>query len=255
MIGYRPESDIAIGWSAPPYREFRYAPQTGGGGFERLPRGTVVVLDLRAPDDASARLAEVVAAVRARFPTAPAILRVPSVTADTVRLAQRAVRLHVRAIVGADEPLGEVLRPVLTRPDDLGEDVAEWMALRGRPLPAGLGGLVCHLVREAHRFVLLADLLAPLGQSGRTTRQQFRGHRLPPPSAWHQMGRALHCALRIQAQPEARLALLALQLGYSDPSGLSRQLTRAFGVTPVAVRGTLGWEWLVDRWLFRTERS
>jgi AraC-like DNA-binding protein len=215
----------------------------------------VVVLDLCTADEAPGRLAEVVVAARNRFPTAPAILRVPEVTVDTVRLAQRAVRLRVRAVVSASKPLGEVLRPVLTQPDDLGDDLAEWMALRGRPLPPMVADVVRHLVGQAHRFAQLTDLLARLGQPERTTRQRFQGSRLPPPSAWHQMARALHCAFRIQAQPDARLAMLALELGYSDPSGLTRHLTRTFGLTPRAVRGTLGWEWLVDRWLRRPGTS
>ena len=211
----------------------------------------MVVLELHAPDEASVHLAEVVTTARTRFPAAPAILRVPRVTAGTMRLAQQAVRLRVRATVGAGEPLGEVLRPVLTHPDDLGDDVAEWLALRGRPLPPLVADLVRHMVGQAHRFAQLADLLAPLGQPERTARQRFHGNRLPPPSAWHQMARALHGALRIQAEPDTRLAMLAQDLGYSDRSGLTRQFTRTFGVTPVAVRGTLGWEWLLDRWLFR----
>jgi AraC-like DNA-binding protein len=69
------------------------------------------------------------------------------------------------------------------------------------------------------------------------------------------MARALNHALRIQARPEARLTLLAMEAGYSDHSGLTRQLIRMFGVTPVGIRGTLGWEWLADRWLIRARDS
>lgn len=154
----------------------------------------------------------------------------------------------MRAIVGTDEPLGDALRPILTCPDDLGDDVVEWLALRGRTLAPVSAALVRQVVGQAHRFGQLGHLLAAMGESERTARHRLHGHGLPPPSAWYQMARALHGALRIQARPDAALAALALELGYADRSGLSWQLTRAFGVTPVAVRGTLGWEWLLDRW-------
>jgi AraC-like DNA-binding protein len=215
----------------------------------------VVLLDLHAPEAVAAAIPQAVADARNRYPSAPVIVRVPKITAGTVLLAQRAARLRIRAVVSMDEPLYSVLRPVLTRPDDLGDDVAEWMALRGKPLPPRVFDLVRHLVGEAHRFGQLTALLEPLGQCERTARQRFRGNGLPPPSSWHQMGRALHCALRIQAEPQARLDRLALDLGYNDRSGLDHQFTRTFRVTPVAVRGTLGWEWLLDRWFLRPARS
>jgi AraC-like DNA-binding protein len=40
-----------------------------------------------------------------------------------------------------------------------------------------------------------------------------------------------------------------MELGYSDHSALSHQLRRLFGMSASQVRGLLGWEWLLDRWL------
>ena len=62
---------------------------------------------------------------------------------------------------------------------------------------------------------------------------------------------ALRAALRLQAHAGASLMVLAVECGYSDHSSLSRQCLRLFGVRPGAIRGTLGWEWLLDRWLRR----
>ncbi|HEX6039377.1 MAG TPA: hypothetical protein VFZ20_15100, partial [Longimicrobium sp.] len=169
--------------------------------------------------------------------------------AATLRLAQRAAHLRVRAVVAVHEPLADTLRPILTHPDDLGDDVLEWLALRGRPLAPAPAAIVRRVMGRADRREPLRELLEAMGESERTARHRMRVDGLPPPSAWHQVARALHAALRIQAQPDAALAPLALALGYADRSGLSWQLTRTFGVTPVAVRGTLGWEWLLDRWL------
>lgn len=246
------EPRLPLGISTPPYRDVHPVP--GAAAPVRLPRGAVLVLDAARAEDGLALPAAVVRA-RTRFPAAPVVLRVPEVTADTVRLAHGALRLRVRAVVGAGEPLGAVLRPVLTRADGLGDDVVEWMALRGGPLSPVVGDLVRRIVDEAPRFALLGDLCDALGEPERTARHRLRQAGLPAPFAWHQAARALHAALRIQAQPEVRLLPLAMERGYSDPSGLTRLFTRAFGVTPAGVRGTLGWEWLLDRWLAQAEHA
>lgn len=243
----------ALGCMSPPYLEVRPLPAPGAAGTASppLPRGTVLVLDAGSTPAEWLLLPEAVTAARRRYPAAPLVVQVRELTTATMALAQRAARLRVRAVIGPGERPADALRPALTRPDDLGDDVVEWMALRGTPLPPVVAELVRRIVGEAHRFLQLCDLLAPLGESERTARHRFRGKRLPPPSAWHQAGRALYAALRVQAQPDARLSVVALDLGYADHSGFSRQLTRAFGLTPAAVRGTLGWEWLLDRWLSR----
>ena len=245
------EPQPALHWTSPPYREARPLPPAAGAAPWHLPRGTVLVLDAGATPADLLLLPDAVTDARRRFIGAALVVRVAELTAATMGLAQRAARLRVRAVIGPGEPSDEVLRPALTRPDDLGDDVVEWLALRGRPLSPVVAGLARQVVGQAHRFAQLGDLFAPLGESERTARHRFRGKGLPPPSAWHQAGRALHAALRIQAEPQARLSALALELGYADHSGFSRQLTRAFGVTPAAVRGTLGWEWLMERWMAR----
>lgn len=251
MLPHRVPAGIGPAWSSPPYRELRPLPPRAASARDTLPRAAVVVLDVSLEMDDDTALAEAVRAARGRLPAAPVVLRVPRLTPGAMRLAQRATRLRVRAVVGTDEPLGDALRPILTRPDDLGDDVVEWLALRGRTLSPVSAALVREVVGNAHRFSHLVDLMAAMGESERTARHRLRGRGFPPPSAWYQMGRALHGALRIQAQPDVPLAAVALEMGYADRSGLSWQLTRAFGVTPVAVRGTLGWEWLLDRWLHR----
>jgi AraC-like DNA-binding protein len=233
---------------APPYRELRPLPAPGAAG-PGLPRGAILVLDAD-PDADAGRLPEAVAAARRTFTSAPVVVRVPAWTPEAIRLAQRAVRLRVRAVLCEGEPLEAALRPILTRPDDLADDVVEWVSLRGCLDPV-VAVLARQIVSEAERSAELRGVLAPLGEAERTARHRFRSRGLPPPSAWHQMARALRAALRVQAEPGARLSLLALDLGFSDHSGFSRQLTRTFGVTPAGVRGTLGWEWLVERWLHR----
>jgi AraC-like DNA-binding protein len=255
MLLLRADPGLSPGWIAPPYRDVERAPDLAALAARRLAPGTLLVLDVtRAREDWLA-LPAAVSTLRSRFPNAPVVLRVATLTPEAVRLAQRVATLRVRALFAVDEPPYEALRPLLTQPGNLGDDVVEWLALRGiAPSPLS-AALLRHVVSRASDFPRVSDCLGAISESDRTARHRFRQEGLPPPSAWHQMARALHSALRIQAEPEMAILRLALDLGYGDQSGLSRQVTRAFGFTPAAVRGTLGWEWLVHRWLGRARAA
>lgn len=246
-----PDSDVstALGVSAPPYRDVVPAPRAAA----HLPRGSLLVLDVRSTVDDC--LSRAVATARELHPAAPVILRVPEITSETLRLAHRASRMGARAVVGRDDPLAEVLRPLLTRPDDLAGDLLEWLKLRGQTFPPRVSALVRTVVELAPQYHHLSDLLHASGESERTVRHLFRRAGPPGPRVWHQGTRALRAALRLQADPNARVQAVALALGYSDHSGLARQITRTFGVTPSAIQGTLGWEWLMDRLMTRCERG
>lgn len=234
----------ALSLAAPPYTHL--VPLIAEG---RLPRAAVLVLDVRGPDEAGPPLAQAVTAARTRFPAAPVVVRVAAASPVALRVAQSAPRLRVRAVVGTDEPLAPALRSLLPHPAALGDDVVEWMGVRGHPLSPSAAALVRHLVDTSATCARVADALARAGQSERTARHCMRVRALPPPSAWHQASRALHAVLRIQAEPDVHVLTVAEDCGYSDHSGLSRQLARTFGVGVSAVRGTVGWEWLLDRWL------
>lgn len=240
-----------IGRISRPYLEVEPLTLRPGVETPRLTSGTLLVLDVKSLDADWSNLTELVSTVQVRFPAAPVILRMSEVTTSSVRLAQRAARLRVRAVVGVGEPLYETLRPILTQPDDLGEDVVNWLSLRGKRLSPAAASLLGHIIGRGAAFPQLGELLDTVRESERTARHRFSRESLAPPSTWHQAARALRSALKIQANPETPLLQLALELGYSDHSGFSRQLTRTFGVTPGAIQGTLGWEWLLNRWLSR----
>jgi AraC-like DNA-binding protein len=255
MTWRRPDTPIPtpLGRTLPPYRGVE--PFAGAAPGARLVPGTLLVLDLDSPAPDWPALTRTVLDVRTRHPAAPVILRVSQLTPAAVRLAQRAARMGVRGVVGADEPLYDALRPLLTAPDDLGSDVVEWMRLRGMVLPPAVGELLRQIVGLAWEYPHLTDLLDTLAESERTARHRFGRAGLRPPRAWHRAARALYWALRIQAEPETPLLPLALAAGYSDHSGLCRQLVRTFGYTPGFVRGTLGWEWLLARWMAHAART
>ena len=62
---------------------------------------------------------------------------------------------------------------------------------------------------------------------------------------------ALNLTDKKVAEEKSPLLTLAVECGYSDHSSLSRQSLRLFGARPGVIRRTLGWEWLMHRWLTR----
>ena len=159
--------------------------------------------------------------------------------------------LRIRAVVFEGEPPRPTLRRTLTDPIAFAEDLPAWLGLRAPGLPAPVVALVTELVLLAPRYGEVSALLGSLGHAERTVRTWFRRAGIPGPGKWLAVAHATRAALRMQAEPTAPLLALAVECGYSDHSSLSRQCLRLFGVRPGRIRGLLGWEWLVDRWLGR----
>ncbi|MGD2153542.1 MAG: hypothetical protein PVG79_09755 [Gemmatimonadales bacterium] len=170
---------------------------------------------------------------------------------EAIHLASVAAKLRVRAVVTEQEATYDALRPLLTRREGLGNDVVEWLRLRGLHLPDAVARILENIFDCGQRYRRVSQLLECVGEAGTTVRTRLQKAGLPPPRAWLGAARALHTALRVQAQPARPLLTLAFEFGYADHSCLNRQLGRAFGVPPGRVRGSLGWEWLLARWLRR----
>jgi AraC-like DNA-binding protein len=235
----------------PPYAQ--WVPVRRG---ETPPPGAVLALTLTDAERDREALRAWVPRLRAAHPDRAVVLRLAAGTAgELARLAPLAVRLGARAVVLDGEPPVEALRSALCEPLDLGDDVLEWLALRGTPLSPALGHLVGCIFRCAAREPELGPLLRRCGEADRTARARFRRRGLPAPNAWHQAARALAAALRLQRDPGLPLLRAAFELGYTDHSALSHQLRRAFGVRASEARATLGWEWLMDRWARRALRE
>lgn len=151
------------------------------------------------------------------------------------------------AVLREGEPIPATLRQRMTHPLGLGADVTEWLSLRGVPLRPRVRTIIRALFNEDHPS--LAEALDHAGASQRTTRRLFAGSSLPAPSAWHAVARALHSTLRLQGEPDTPVLRIAYDAGDGDHSSLSRQFVRLFGVRPSDVRPTLGWEWVLERWV------
>ena len=237
---------------APPYRSFEAVPDPAAMSPDDLPDASVLAVHLPASRETWSEAALLLPRLRARFPAAPVVLRVgPGTDIPAAEWARRAGGEHVRAVLLDDEPPLPRLRRALTDATDLPGQVERWLPLRLPGLPPAVMHLAAEIVRAAPRCADLRELLAGLGRAERTVRTWFRRAGVPGPGKWLAAAHAVRAALRLQAEAGAPLLALAVECGYSDHSSLSRQSLRLFGLRPGAIRGTLGWEWLMDRWLRR----
>jgi AraC-like DNA-binding protein len=115
-------------------------------------------------------------------------------------------------------------------------DVTHWMAVVLPKWPA------LHQI-EARRLLLLGYHRAdgpPPDIAARLPRRE---------ALWIRVGRALRAATVLQRRSEEPNLRLALEAGYSDDRAMDRALRRVFGVRIAQVRNTVGWEWLLWRFL------
>ena len=209
----------------PPYDRYEAVPDLSVLTPQDLPDAALLAIGLDPPRHAWGEAAALVPQLRARFPAAPVVLRVaPGADADDLEQARRAGELHVRAVVVEGEPLRAQLRKTLTNVTGMPDEVEQWLPIRLPSVAPGVGQMIGLIVRRAG---------------------------VPGPGKWLAAAHAVHAALRLQADESLPLLTIAVECGYSDHSSLSRQSLRLFGVRPGAIRRTLGWEWLLDRWLRR----
>ena len=242
-------ADQAIALLRPPYDRIEH--QTGWSSLDArasIP-GLIAGIQLDRPLDDYSVLEETIRRVRHHAPAIPVVLLLQIPVEDCLFVAAHASRAGARAVVWSGQPLGEALRRSLTEESSLAEDVVEWLGLYGLRLSPLVSSLLAQIVAQAPRHDNLTALLSAAGVPETTARFRMHKKRLPPPSRWYQVARALHGALRIQAEPRTSLMRLAHALGYADHSALSQLVNRAFGVRPGVIRGTLGWEWLMERWM------
>ncbi|MEX2571138.1 MAG: helix-turn-helix domain-containing protein [Gemmatimonadota bacterium] len=211
--------------------------------------GSVLALHVSSRNVDWQTCSETVRGIRHRLPAVPVVLSLAPDITDGLFIAGQAARASVRAVVAGNAPLGESLRRPLTSSTNLGREVVDWLPLFGLRLSPTLNHLICEIFTEAPRFSEIGPLLKSLGAAESSTRFRFRKKGLPAPSRWLQAARALHAALRIQLEPEKSILTHACALGYADHSALCHQMKRVFRTTPAAVRETLGWEWLLERWM------
>jgi len=241
---------------SPPYEQFEAVPDPSALAPENLQDASLLAVGLTAPEETWSELSSLVPQLRARYPAAPVVLRVgrPAEPGDG-EWEQRAAELKVRALVYDGDRPAQRLRHALTRPLDLSSELTEWLPLRLPGIPSAIVQLIGDITQRAAQYAEVGALLSSVGRAERTVRTWFRRAGVPGPGKWLAVTHALRAARRLQSEDHAPLLALAVECGYSDHSSLSRQSLRLFGLRPGAIRRTLGWEWLVDRWLKKGDRA
>lgn len=244
-------SGYSIGRIVPPYTEVRTLVLDDLAPASLLP-GTILVLrSCREPSPECPRLAAAIGQLRTKFPAVPVVAELGALSPAALDFAAMSPRLNLRAVLLRGAPPEPHLRSALTRTHQLGREAVEWLRLRRIPLSPTLSHAVRHLVAGGARATSLTQLLRAARTAPSSLRSRLRRKQLPSPASWHRLGRALHVAVRIQASPRKSLLLLAHECGHGDHAALIRQFTGCFGIRPATVRGTLGWEWLLERWVDR----
>jgi len=242
---------------APPYDRFEVVPDVAALAPDELGDAAVLAVGLPPPHEPRAEVASLVHQLLARFPAAPVVLLAAQKEGDEAQARQGAEpdpdgEPQVRGVLFGDEPPAPRLRRLLTDPAALPEQIEAWLSIRVPGLPVAVTRLIRAIIEQSPRFSEVGPLLESMGHAERTTRTWFRHAGVPGPGKWLAAAHAVRTALRLQAEEGTPLLTVAVECGYSDHSSLSRQSLRLFGVRPGVIRRTLGWEWLLDRWLRRT---
>jgi AraC-like DNA-binding protein len=233
----------------PPYSPSATTVMVREVDVERIVPGSVLAIHIASRNVDWPSCNEAVRGLRRRLPAVPIVLSLGPDITDGLYVASQASRASIRAVVSGSAPLAEALRRPLTTTATLGPDVVEWLTLFNLRLSPTLNHLVSRIFDDAPRHSEIGGLLQAIGAAESSTRFRFRKKGLPAPSRWLQAARGIHAALRIQMDPGKSILAHACALGYADHSALCHQIKRMFGTTPAAVRETLGWEWLMERWV------
>jgi AraC-like DNA-binding protein len=238
--------------AAPPYNDLRPVPDLAAYGAEQMRPGLVWVIEVAAAGCTGEDLAAWIPRLRAAYPAVPVALWLDEPAAPiSIQMAAAAGALRVRALLMPDNPLEHELRRQLSTPHDLAADLIEWLQLLPLRLPHRVTDIIHGLIREGASYPTLTAFLDDRELSGRTVRARFAACGIPGPGSWFALARLLPALLRIQREPKIPLLTIAIQAGYSDHAALSHKIRRLFGVRAGEVRETIGWEWLLLRFLER----
>lgn len=185
----------------PPYTTIRSLAELEVPDPHYLKSGSVLAIRSDELFSDSSKLPGLIASLRSQAPLAPIVLWLGDRSPNVLRLTLHAGRLGVRGVILDDEPVEPALRRSLTRPVDLGGDVVEWLPLRGLRLSPAVAHLLTEVFNRAPRHAEVSTLLKEIHVPESTARSRLRKRRLPAPRRWLQTARALHAALRIQAEP------------------------------------------------------
>lgn len=216
--------------------------------LERMPGAVLAVAVCRPTTDAHTIEAAARELAR-RIPWCPVVVLLRMAPEEALEAAARLSPFPIRAVVPETASLASLLRASLTDPSQMPEDVVAWLRRRAVPLNANTAELIQSIFALAPAHPSVASLLERCHVPSTTARFRLHKKSLPPPSRWFHAARALHAALYLQARPDASARAAAYRLGLADHSALVHLLRRTFRTGVREIRGTLGWEWLLHRWM------
>ncbi|MEX2375582.1 MAG: helix-turn-helix domain-containing protein [Dehalococcoidia bacterium] len=245
----RPLSSYPIFLLRPPYEERNLRAALPDLDRADVPPGSIAGVMVSRPVDDPDAIRKLVRDLSKRIPACPVVMLLQMPPEEGLLVATRLAPLQFRAIVPIGAGMSPLLREVLTDPAMLSRDVVDWLQLRHIRLNPNQTDLLESIFTAAPHYPDLTTLLDHYRIPQSSARFRLRKRGLPSPNRWFQLARAIHAALRLQAKPERSVAAVAHQLGFADHSALAHLLRRSLHVTANQVRGTLGWEWLLDRWM------
>ncbi len=142
----------------------------------------------------------------------------------------------------------QIAQVVKRPPHSLGTALVEYLEWRGLEVDATARAIIRRTVKLSTSVRTVGDLSRRLYMSRRALGRRFQSNGLPSPSRWLHLSRVLRATFRLQ---NSRVGLfhIACSLGYPDGFSLSRQMSRLCAVRPSEVRGSAGWEWVLESWL------
>lgn len=234
---------------SPPYQELQPVSVESVEQISRARFGTLACIEVLDPGAHWIILSECIREMKSRCLSAPILLRIPECGGGVpLGLVRRAGLLRIRAVLCQGNRIYNELHAQMTDPVNLGEQVSEWLSLRIPRLPVQAARYLRHCFDACGKTERGAY---PWGIDPEPDPQgvpALRKAGLPPSRTWRRVARALRAALAVQADPRNRLADIAAEVGYSEQASMSNQIYRSFRLRPRVIRGTLGWEWLMDRW-------
>lgn len=242
-------ADPSIVVLCPPYDPERVFLASGDLRSAAEVPGTIVGVRLSRPEVEREGLRALIRGLSQRAPSCPVVILLAMPPEAALLIAARLAPLRARAVVPTGESMQSVLREALTDPTTLPDGVVDWLRMRSIRLSPNLAYLLERIFALGPEHADIGSLLESLRMPQATARFRLRKRRLPPPGQWFQLARALHAALLLQAEPERSTASVAARLGFADHSALAHLLRRTCRAQAREVRHTLGWEWLLDRWI------
>ncbi|MEJ2187093.1 MAG: helix-turn-helix domain-containing protein [Gemmatimonadota bacterium] len=233
----------------PPYQSVRPIPVEWLPGPD-MPRGEAVVWCMRG----TVQSMDECSALEERRHGVPLIVILPPpVEIAGVRDCLRRIdQLRPKGVLPhVDIDAVGALRSVLYAPPvRVGQSLAGYLTGRGFLNDDTIRGYVSQIFDAAPQVRSVSKLSSMLCMSRRTLGRHFATAGLPVPSHWLQFARLLHAVFQLQHNGPS-VFHVACRLGYPDGFTMSNQMKRVLGIRPSEIRGVLGWEWIVERWLRR----